>query len=520
MGSGRTHFDSFGTTKVKLTASLSQVFLMRANVRPEAVCVIDDEGSRTYAQVWIDARRAATCLSLDFGISKGSPVMICSENSCDYLAMLLAVDLLGARCVLLTSGSPPSDVFRARALSDAQVIISTEEEAERLRGFGLPARYVIMNELLSAAKGSSESFTSSSFSSGLWARTSASAGELCVMTSGSTGQPKLVLNSTTSFMRNARELVGALTLSPQDVVYLPVPFTHVFGLVGIAACVASGACLVTNNHYKPAKAVAAIALNNASVHLGVSTMFVREGFLARCDGVDLSCLRAGLVAGAPCPIEVIEGWERDWGCRIMQSYGMSETAATLTVTPLSLPAYVRAQTAGYSIKGATLKIDEETGEVLCKSDSFMEGYICEAGQMSFPLDDQGWFHTGDLGKLDDQGRLSIVGRIKDIIIRGGLNIFPAEVERIFSEYPLVSECCVVGYPDVELGERTCLFVVTADGKPCDYNKMRAWGMNRIEKSKIPDRVECVREMPTVASGKVDKVTLRRLASDLVSAVAV
>ncbi|HAM15275.1 MAG TPA: AMP-binding protein, partial [Eggerthellaceae bacterium] len=155
------------------------------------------------------------------------------------------------------------------------------------------------------------------------------------------------------------------------------------------------------------------------------------------------------------------------------------------------------------------KLDPQTGEVLCKSVAMMDGLLKEDGTLDPGVDEDGWFHSGDVARMDDDGNYYIVGRIKDIVIRGGVNIFPAEVENAYQQHEGVAESCLVGYPDPELGERTCLCVVEKDGCDASASDLRAWAKGRLEKCKIPDVVMKMDRLPRLASDKTDKAALRR-----------
>lgn len=333
---------------------------------------------------------------------------------------------------------------------------------------------------------------------------------IALYSSGSTGEPKAIVNWAKSFSNNAEALRRTLSIVPDDVLYVPVPFAHVFGVVGMYAAIANGATMVTSAKYRPETALMLLANTRATVHLGVATMFLRELRENRDGEWDLSNLRAGLVAGAGCPASVLHDFERLYGCRIMQSYGMTETAATLTVTPLDLPVEVRAATVGVPIEGAQVKLAEGTNEVLCKTPSLMAGIVGPDGVRRLELDEEGWLRTGDVGALGEDGMLSIVGRIKDIVIRGGINIFPAEVESLYEECPGVSESCLVGYPDPELGERTCLCVVMEEGAQVSSLELRQFAVGRSEKCRIPDAVLKFDDFPRLANGKIAKTELRNL----------
>ena len=266
----------------------------------------------------------------------------------------------------------------------------------------------------------------------------------------------------------------------------------------------------------------------ANVYLGVSTMYLRE-LRENQDGEwDLSCLRAGLVAGATSPLAVFEEYEKRYGAILVNSYGMTETAATLTVAELDDPLRKRAASVGHPIEGAevrTAPLDADgdglacpypaepeggwrRGELVCKTPSLADGIIGADGELVQRLDAEGWLHTGDIGWVDADNYVWVDGRVKDMIIRGGINIYPAEVENTYQDHPQVAECCLVGYPDPDLGERTCLCVIMNEDADLSMFAMREYAKGRIEKCKIPDLVMRMDEFPRLGNGRIDKKALQ------------
>ncbi len=333
--------------------------------------------------------------------------------------------------------------------------------------------------------------------------------EIVLFSSGSSGKPKAIVNRISSFCMNAFKLANALGLVADDVLYLPVPISHVYGFIGIYAALSRGTGIVFPQKYHPASSLDLIAKTRPSVYFGVPTMFIREMELAKKGGCDLSSLRLGMVAGSSCPPRTIRAYQDRFGCRLVQSYGMSETAATVTVGDPSDPSAVRENSVGQSIAGVRIALERFTGEILVETPALMTGMITEHGLEPPAIDDAGWFHTGDIGSIDDKGRLSIVGRIKDVIIRGGVNIFPSEIERVYRAHPDIAECCLVDYPDPELGERTCLCVVLREGSVADCRDIRLFGRGRIERCKLPDSVIVVPCISLLENGKIDRSALRR-----------
>ena len=494
-GAIRHGYESCGTKRLAVSMSTSVTY-------GEAY-----HGMNALARYWRDA-----C-----GITSQSTIAICAPNDVNFPVVMGACEMLGCRLVLFSSAYAENDIVRCSALVHPDLYIMATEAACRMVHSDFPEACVMSIGIPYGSapavadvmrRGNSEPIENPCDDF-----------DLVVFSSGSTGLPKAIVVAASSFARNGFQLQRGFSLDENDVVFVPVPLSHVFGLVGTYATILSCATLATLVKYRPQTALAFLHDVRATIHMGVSTMFVRELRLDSSGAWDLSSLRAGLVAGASCPESVVLEFERRYGCRIMQSYGMSETAATLTVTPLSMDAKGRCETVGSLVDGAEVKLDPETSEILVKTPSLMRGVIDESGQLRLPLDDQGYFHSGDVGAIDDAGMLSITGRIKDMIIRGGINIFPAEVERAYLAEDVVSDCCVVGYPDPELGERTCLCVIPKPGIDKTSFELREFAKGKVEKCKIPDTVLKMDDFPHLGNGKIDKRALRAHVEELFGSLA-
>lgn len=475
---------------------------------------ISDDETLSYADVYMRANSLAGYFSEELHLASGSTVALSAPNLVQVPVILAAAQLVGARVALFASSATPNELEQGLNLIRPELVVMSQNEhcklAQKLAPYatvlavGCPsAQFPLLDEVVAKSGFDNRRH---------FPNANADAG-IIVFSSGSTGTPKAIVNRASSFALNGLALRKWLELTENDVVFLPVPLIHVFGIVGLYATLAAGAQFVTVTHYHASEACALIASTHATVHLGVPTMFIRELRENSDDEWDFSSLRSGLVAGAGCPPNVITDFEERYGCRIMQSYGMSETAATLTVTPLSLPADKRVATVGFCIEGAEATTDPATGEILCKTPSLMEGVLGEDGSLDLPLDDEGWFHSGDIGTMDEEGYITITGRMKDMIIRGGVNVFPSEVEAIYDDNDDISACCAVGYDDDDLGERICLCVVMAPGRDASARDLRAYAKSRADKCKVPDLIHKMDALPYLKSGKVDKKAVKRYVDD-------
>ena len=482
--------------------------------RPFKQAVIGTDESLTYAEAFLRAKTFLRCLVEDYRIGPGSVVALASENVVDMPVIMAAVQACGAMLVLCSPRAELRDYLAyARLVRPDLYIVFRPDACDALsrefpdlpimtlrckrEGYPSVERTIAVNREASMA-----------YMPALEDDRRFEKARIVLFSSGSTGKPKAIVNRFSSFHHNAREIVRAFGITREDVLYLPVPFFHSYGMIGLYAALSEGSTVATLQKYRPESSLTTIESARVSVYFGVPTMYLREMRVNEDDEWNLSSLRVAKIAGAPCPEAAAVEYERRYGCAMISSYGMTETAATVTTANFESSLRVRTAGVGKPIDGVQVKLDPETGEVLVKSVSMMDGILLEDGTLDPGLDDDGWFHTGDVAAVDDEGNYFITGRIKDIVIRGGVNIFPAEIENFYQEHGDIAESCLVGYPDPELGERTCLCVVEKEGANNAAAALRGYAMGRLEKCKIPDVVLKMDELPRLANGKTDKNALR------------
>ena len=470
---------------------------------PEKCLLATADDCFTYSEIDQWTISLAQHFAKELGLGAGSTIALCAPNVVHVLVVLAAAQLLDARVALFPLATGAVEFERAVGLVCPQLVISSDPSRfSEARGVINDTHCMLINDGHVASLSVDEVMRHPVTNEMAFPDASADA-SIIVFTSGSTGVPKAIVNRASSFALNGLALRKWLGLASDDVVYLPVPLVHVFDIVGMYLTLVSQATFTTSPKYDAEKACALIEATEATVHLGVPTNFIRELKCNEDERWDLDSLRVGLVAGADCPAFVIEEFERRYGCIIMQSYGMSETAATLTVTPLEYSIAERAATLGFCIDGAQVKTDPNTGEIMCKSASMMEGILQSDGSIVLDLDD-GWFRTGDVGCIDEHGQVSMTGRLKHVIVRGGINIFPSEIELLYKQCNDVAECCAVAIEDEELGQRICLGVLLRDGSAMTAESLRAYAQGRIDKGKIPDTVIIVDTLPYLDNGKIDR----------------
>lgn len=329
-----------------------------------------------------------------------------------------------------------------------------------------------------------------------------------LFTGGSTGEPKAVLHTHRGLAHKATTMVRVHGLRPRDVVLMPAPLAHVSGLLnGVLVPGAAGMRTVLMAKWDPDEALRTIAADRVSFMVGPPTFFVQLMGSSAFDPGAVASLRLVSSGGAGVtPAFVDEASER-LGARVKRSYGSTE-APTLTSSRTRDPARQAAETDGRPVGACELRLADD-GELLVRGPELFAGYV-DAEQTRAAIR-RGWLATGDLATIDEGGWLTIVGRKKDVIIRGGENIAAGEVEEVLVAHPTIREAVAVGYPDDHLGERVCAFVVS--DAPFDLEQCRRWFSERgVARYKTPEQVVRVDVMPVLAAGKVDRATLRERAA--------
>lgn len=339
-------------------------------------------------------------------------------------------------------------------------------------------------------------------------------------TSGTTGSPKGATLTHANIINNARFVVRRMAFSEADRLCIPVPLYHCFGMVmGSLGCVSCGAAMVfPGEAFEPSATLQAVRDERCSALYGVPTMFVTMLESDDFAQFDLSSLRTGIMAGAPCPIEVMERVTADMCMpEITIAYGMTETSPVSFQSHTDDPIDRRVSTTGrvhphveskiIGEDGATLPVGQR-GELCTRGYSVMQGYWADDRQTREAIDADGWMHTGDLAVFDEDGYCSIVGRVKDMIIRGGENIYPREIEEYLFRHPAVQEVQVFGVPDAKFGEQSCAWIVLKSGHRADEDDIRSFCRGQIAHYKIPRHIRFKDSLPMTVTGKPQKFIMR------------
>ena len=344
-------------------------------------------------------------------------------------------------------------------------------------------------------------------------------------TSGTTGAPKGATLTHHNILNNGFFIGEAMRLTERDRLCIPVPLYHCFGMVlGNLACMTHGAAMVYPGEGFDAGAVlATVQAERCTALHGVPTMFIAMLDHPEFASFDLGSLRTGIMAGSPCPMEVMQRVIRQMHMdEITIAYGMTETSPVSFQTAVDDPLACRVGTVGRIHPHLEVKIVDtdgkvvprgETGELLTRGYSVMLGYWGDDARTREAIDPAGWMHTGDLATLDSDGYCRIVGRAKDMVIRGGENIYPREVEEFLYRHPKVLDVQCVGVPDPKYGEELCACIVLRPGEHADADEIRAFCQGQIAHYKIPRYIRFVDGFPMTVTGKIQKFMLRKEAAD-------
>jgi fatty-acyl-CoA synthase len=505
---------------------------------PESDALVDvPAGTRwSYAELDADTDTLARGL-LAAGIDKGDRVGIWAPNRAEWVLLQYATAKIGAILVNINPAYRSHELSYVLHQSGVRVLVSAESfktshyraMIEEVRGELTALEQVIYlgtagwDELMAA--GAVACGTGAAGSAALGQRTAELAFDDPIniqYTSGTTGFPKGATLSHHNILNNGLFIGELCRYTPADRVCIPVPFYHCFGMVlGNLACTTHGACIVIPAPgFDPAATLTAVQTERCTSLYGVPTMFIAELALPGFAGYDLSTLRTGIMAGSPCPVEVMKRVVSEMHmAEVTICYGMTETSPVSTQTSADDELERRVSTVGQVHPHVEVKvIDPATGLVLPRGTagelctrgySVMLGYWAEPEKTAEVIDAARWMHTGDLAVMDGAGYLNIVGRIKDLVIRGGENVYPREVEEFLYTHPAIEDVQVIGVPDEKYGEELCAWVKLRPGAELTAEELRAYCTDKIAHYKIPRYVRVTTEFPMTVTGKVQKFKMRQ-----------
>ena len=489
--------------------------------------VVADQGVRlTYTELDAQARRCARAL-LAAGVVKGDRVGIWAPNCAEWVVVELAAALVGAILVNVNPSYRRHELEYVLRQSGVSLLVLAHgfkgvDYAEVLAGTEAPG----LRESVLLGPAWEEFLTRSD-------DVDEATLEVCEealdadepiniqYTSGTTGSPKGATLSHRNILNNGWFIGEILGYTEADRICVPVPFYHCFGMViGNLAAFTHGSCVVVPSAaFDPAATLAAVEAERCTSLYGVPTMFIAVLADPSFAGRDLSTLRTGVMAGSPCPIEVMRRVRSEMHMsEVTICYGMTETSPVSTQTRRDDPVERQVTTVGRVHPHVEVKVvDPATGETVARGEqgelctrgySVMIGYWEDDAATAAAIDAERYMHTGDLAVMDDEGYVNIVGRSKDVIIRGGENISPREIEEYLYTHPAIADVQVVGVPDERYGEVVCAWIVLAAGAALDEDDVRAFCREGIARFKVPQYVRFVEGFPLTVTGKVQKYRMR------------
>jgi long-chain acyl-CoA synthetase len=487
--------------------NLASNLVRTARARTDSVAIRDGAADTTYGELDLQSSRVAGMLA-ERGIQPGDPIGLMLPNVAEFASIYYGVLRAGGVVV------PMNPLLKAREVayylgdSGARFVFAWHgfaaeagSGAERADSEAIVVDPATFAELAAAAKPDDRVIDTG-------------ADDLAVIlyTSGTTGSPKGAELTHANLMRNADVLcTDLLRLSPDDVIFGGLPLFHAFGQTcALNAAVASGASVTVLPRFTPTDALRILAEHRVTVFEGVPTMYVALLGHPERAACDASALRVCVSGGAALPVEVLRGFEEAFGCQVLEGYGLSETSP---VASFNHPDRERKPgSIGTPIRGVEMRVVDseggevpqgEIGEIVIRGHNVMRGYWRKPEETAKAIPD-GWFRTGDLGRIDKDGYFEIVDRKKDMIIRGGYNVYPREIEEVLYEHPAVAEAAVIGLPHPALGEEVGAAVVVKPGADITAGQLRDHVKAQVAAYKYPRAVWLVDALPKGATGKIVK----------------
>lgn len=539
--------------------TLSSHLDLTSSLNPNHPCVVSvlEEANLTYSEFVAYTRKLARAL-LARGIERGDRVGIWSTNNWRWLAVLYAVSRVGAILVNVNPAYRVPELEYVLNQSGVKLLFTIprnrssnyldmlEELNPRLFAQGSAvksSRVPSLQDLVvlpgSDADGLAHEFKARgdlfSIETFLALESTVNDTELSERensvqfddpvniqyTSGTTGFPKGVTLSHHNLLNNGLFAARAMALSPETRFCIPMPFYHCGGMVSSALATFSigGTVIIPGPYFEEMTVMKAVSAERATHISGVPTMFIGQLEHPQFKEFDYTSLKGGFMAGAPCPVQLMRRVASEMHVpEVVILYGLTEVSPLMTATTIHDSMETRATTVGRAIAGVEVKvIDPETGrvvprgeqgEICCRGHGIMLGYYKNDEATNECIDVAGWLHSGDLGVMNSEGYLHITGRKKDMIIRGGENIYPREIEEVLHHHPQISQAQVFGVPDEKLGEEVCVWLMLRAGESLDTKELNEWMKERLAHFKIPRNIKVVSEFPMTVTGKIQKFAMR------------
>lgn len=534
-----------------LHKTVGQIVKEQAQQNPETEAYVYPEHGirKTYKQFDEETDRLAKAF-IGSGVEKGEHIAIWSDNKREWLLSQFATGKMGGVLVTVNTSYQSTELEYLLNQSDATTLILGEE----FKGTNyIDILNTVCPELRTAEKGHVKSAKLPHFKRVIvmsgnsypgiytWQEFEAFAENVSdaefqkrfdlmdpddviniQYTSGTTGFPKGVMLTHLNVVNNGKLVGDTMSLTEKDRLCIPVPFFHCFGCVlGTMAAVTHSTTMVIAEQFDPKRVLRMIEDERCTGLHGVPTMFIAELNDPAFSSFDTSTLRTGIMAGSSCPIEVMKKVITDMGVsEITIAYGQTESSPVITQTRADDNIEKRVSTVGKPHTGVEVKIiDSATGdkvevgmpgELCTRGYHVMKGYYKNEEATRAAIDSEGWLHTGDIAVEDEAGYIAITGRIKDMVIRGGENIYPREIEEFLYQHPSVQDVQVVGVPDPKYGEELMAWIILKEHEQLSVEELKAYCKGKISHHKIPRYIEFTKEYPMTASGKIQKFKLREL----------
>lgn len=519
-------------TSTSRPASVAALFGGHARATPRAPCLWADGESWSYSRVASQARALAVGLRR-LGVEPGDRVAAALPNWPEFVISALAAAEVGAVLVPITPTCSARELRFILRNSESAVAITAEEwnGVDYLQRFetllaALPdLQYVVtvgeedlwyddrifqFEDMIAAGRGREVPPSGAD-----------PARDPCAIlyTSGTTGAPKGVVLTHEGLVGTALAAAERLSLGGDDRTLCSVPLANIFGLTALLTALGTGGALVLQERFDAGEALALAAAHEVTVVHGVPTMFFMLLRALRHAGARPGALRTGAIAGAPVGANLVREVRRHLVPDVEIAYGLTEASATVSITTPADPEAKRAHTVGRPLDGVEIQVldedgsvlpNESVGELAIRGYNVMRGYLRQPGQTHKTMTEDGFLKTGDLAMVDPEGYLHIVGRLSDVILRGGFSVHPAEIEVQLRSHPAVEEAVVLGLPNDVLGELICACVVTAEGALITAREIRDFCRESLADNKVPDVIHFLDELPEAPTARVRRVSLARV----------